>query len=149
MSSDTQTTTQTAYPIVLYRDVDAALPWLADALGVREHAVHRDDRGQVVHMELSWHGAVVMGGTLGQGALSGTHVTTAVYLAADDPAEIDALHARAVAAGAEIVREPTDQDYGSRDVIVRDPEGNDWCFGTYRPSVPSEQGRGAAAARAE
>jgi uncharacterized glyoxalase superfamily protein PhnB len=27
----------------------------------------------------------------------------------------------------------TDQEYGSRDYAARDPEGNVWCFGTYRP----------------
>jgi hypothetical protein len=27
-----------------------------------------------------------------------------------------------------------DTDYGSRDYIVRDPEGNLWSFGTYRPA---------------
>ena len=31
--------------------------------------------------------------------------------------------------------EITDADYGSRDFSVRDPEGNVWSFGTYRPSV--------------
>ena len=28
-----------------------------------------------------------------------------------------------------------DTDYGSRDFSVRDPEGNVWSFGTYRPSA--------------
>ena len=31
--------------------------------------------------------------------------------------------------------EPTDQDYGSRDFAVRDPEGNVWAFGTYSPEA--------------
>ncbi|HEY2053749.1 MAG TPA: hypothetical protein VGH14_07425 [Solirubrobacterales bacterium] len=30
---------------------------------------------------------------------------------------------------------PVDRDYGSRDVIARDPEGNIWSFGTY-PGAP-------------
>jgi len=55
---------------------------------------------------------------------------TSVYLAVD---EVDSLHDRAHDAGAEIVMPPTDQDYGSRDFVARDPEGNLWCFGTYRP----------------
>ena len=38
------------------------------------------------------------------------------------------------AAGATIERELTDQDYGSREFTARDPEGNLWSFGTYRPS---------------
>jgi uncharacterized glyoxalase superfamily protein PhnB len=47
----------------------------------------------------------------------------------DDP---DALHARAVIAGAQITAAPHDTDYGSRDFAARDPEGNRWSFGTYR-----------------
>jgi uncharacterized glyoxalase superfamily protein PhnB len=39
----------------------------------------------------------------------------------------------AKAAGAEIVEEPQKQDYGSF-YSARDPEGNLWSFGTYRPS---------------
>ena len=31
--------------------------------------------------------------------------------------------------------ELVDQDYGSREYAVRDPEGNIWCFGTYRPAA--------------
>jgi uncharacterized glyoxalase superfamily protein PhnB len=46
--------------------------------------------------------------------------------------EPDALYERAVAAGAEVLREPADTDYGSREFAVTDPEGNLWSFGTYR-----------------
>ena len=46
--------------------------------------------------------------------------------------EPDALFARAVAAGAEVIAGLHDTDYGSRDFAVRDPEGNRWSFGTYR-----------------
>jgi uncharacterized glyoxalase superfamily protein PhnB len=53
------------------------------------------------------------------------------HAALDDP---DALHAMAKRAGAEIVMDPADQDYGSRDFAARDPEGNIWSFGTYQPS---------------
>ena len=38
-----------------------------------------------------------------------------------------------MAAGAEIVMDLHDTDYGSREYMVRDPEGNLWSFGTYRP----------------
>jgi len=44
-----------------------------------------------------------------------------VTLASDD---LDALFERLEAAGADIVQEPTDQDYGVRDCAVRDPAGN-------------------------
>jgi len=55
-----------------------------------------------------------------------------VYVVVGDP---DAHHDRAKAAGAEIVAGLTDTDYGSRDYSARDPDGNLWSFGTYRPSV--------------
>jgi uncharacterized glyoxalase superfamily protein PhnB len=51
------------------------------------------------------------------------------YVVTDNP---DLLHARAVAAGAEITTGLHETDYGSRDFAVRDPEGNRWSFGTYR-----------------
>ena len=43
----------------------------------------------------------------------------------------DALHDRAVAAGATIVRGLRDEEYGSRGFSATDPEGNLWSFGTY------------------
>ena len=56
-----------------------------------------------------------------------------LYIAVGDP---DAIHARATQAGAEVVRELIDTDYGSREFSVRDLEGNLWSFGTYNPHDP-------------
>ena len=56
-----------------------------------------------------------------------------LYLVVEDP---DAHYQRAVAAGAEIVQPLEDADYGSRGYTARDPEGNLWSFGTYRPARP-------------
>jgi uncharacterized glyoxalase superfamily protein PhnB len=53
-----------------------------------------------------------------------------IYVAVGDP---DRHRAAAVAGGANVVREPQDTDYGSREYSVRDPEGNLWSFGTYDP----------------
>jgi catechol 2,3-dioxygenase-like lactoylglutathione lyase family enzyme len=46
---------------------------------------------------------------------------TMVTLATPD---LDATFERLVAAGAEVVQEPTDQFYGIRDAAIRDPAGN-------------------------
>ena len=43
--------------------------------------------------------------------------------------------AAVTAAGAAIDRPLEDQHYGSRHYTARDPEGNLWSFGTYRPNV--------------
>lgn len=52
------------------------------------------------------------------------------YVVVDDP---DAHFERAKAAGAEIVEQPVDRDYGSREYTARDPDGNVWVFDTYDP----------------
>lgn len=46
--------------------------------------------------------------------------------------DADAVYRRAIEAGARIVREPYEADYGSRNVVLADPEGNIRAFGTYR-----------------
>jgi uncharacterized glyoxalase superfamily protein PhnB len=119
---------RTVYPTLSYDDAEAAIVFLVEAFGFSEHEVHRDDSGVIVHAELVLDTGMIM---LGQRRPGGTNVPEAsVYVAVDDA---DAQHDRAVQAGATIVRELTDTDYGSRDFAARDPEGNNWYFGTYRP----------------
>ena len=59
--------------------------------------------------------------------------TGGVYIVVDG--DVDGHCARARAAGAKILREPTDEDYGGRDYVCLDPEGQMWSFGTYKPVV--------------
>jgi uncharacterized glyoxalase superfamily protein PhnB len=56
--------------------------------------------------------------------------TASIYAVVDDP---DAHYERARAAGAEVVRELTDTDYGSREYSAGDLDGNLWSFGTCDP----------------
>jgi len=48
-------------------------------------------------------------------------------------ADADMLYSRAKAAGAEIVMDIKDEDYGGRGFSCRDVEGRLWNFGTYDP----------------
>ena len=52
------------------------------------------------------------------------------YVVVKDP---DAHYARAVAAGAKIVREIEDASYGGRGYSCHDLEGYLWSFGSYDP----------------
>jgi uncharacterized glyoxalase superfamily protein PhnB len=120
------------YPVLRFEDADRALSFLAEAFGFDEVAVHRDEGGSIVHATMAWEGDVLMfSGAKGAGDPFDLGPCV-VYVAVDDP---DAHHDRATKAGAEVVMPLTDQDYGSREYAVRDPEGNVWCFGTYRPSA--------------
>ena len=64
-------------------------------------------------------------------ALGGA-VSQSPYIIVDDA---DRHYARAVEAGAEIVIEIKDEDYGGRGYSCRDPEGHVWNFGSYDPWV--------------
>lgn len=129
------------YPYIRYDDAAAALTWLVDVLGFEEHEVNRNPDGTIGHAELKLGlGMVMLSGGDAMGmkstrALGGS--SQGIYVVITDP---DARFARATAKGAEVVRGIEDQDYGSRDFTVRDPEGNLWSFGTYQPFRPSERG---------
>lgn len=126
------------WPTLRARDARGLIAFLVAAFGFEEVAVYGE--GDVVHhAQLAW--------PLGGGIMLGSARdddgdqwplrpgTFGAYVVCDDT---DALCERARAAGAEIVMEPHDQDYGSRDFMARDPEGNRWSFGTYRgePRTP-------------
>jgi uncharacterized glyoxalase superfamily protein PhnB len=125
---------QSIYPVLKYTDAHAAIDFLERAFGFQRHAVHEGEGGAVTHGELRFGDQVVMVSSAGAGdpVFDQGLGRTTVYVAVD---EVDALHDTAAAAGAEIVMAPTDQDYGSRDFSARDPEGNIWAFGTYRPEL--------------
>lgn len=116
------------YPTLRYDDAPAAIRFLTDAFGFETDEVY-EEKGLVSHALLGWKNGLVMLGSRRPGDpfdLGGC----CLYVAVDDP---DAHCAQAKAAGAEILMELTDQSYGSREYAARDPEGNVWCFGTYRP----------------
>jgi uncharacterized glyoxalase superfamily protein PhnB len=119
------------YPVLKYDDAHAALDFLERAFGFERVAVHQDDAGKVVHAELRLGDGFAGLSSTGAGnpVFDQGAGQAVVYVAVD---EVDSLHDRAKAAGAEILMEPEDQDYGSRDFAARDPEGNIWSFGTYR-----------------
>ncbi len=121
------------WPTFRYRDCDRAIRFLVDAFGFEESAVYRSDDGSHVdHAELRWPGGGgIMLGSVREAADGGLDLPVAagsVYIVVDDP---DTLYARAQAAGATVVREIRDEDYGSREFSVRDPEGVFWSFGTW------------------
>ncbi len=127
----TEQQVQRISPVLVYDDGDKAIKFLTEAFAFTEHAVHRTPDGAIAHAELEYHGAYIGLSDRVKGVESLFDLgPCAVYVVVDDP---DAHHARAVAAGAEVVFPLTDQDYGSRDYAVRDPEGFVWAFGTYAP----------------
>lgn len=128
----------TIVPALRYRDAAAAIDWLCAAFGFEKHLVVPGENGAIAHAQLTFGNGMIMLGSghggdyddlIVQPAAAGA-VTQAPYIIV---AEVDAHYERAKAAGAEIVMEIADQDYGGRLYICRDPEGHIWNFGSYDP----------------
>jgi len=121
----------TAFPVLRYKDGTAALAWLDRAFGFARRAAYEAPDGSIAHAELAHGNAMIMVGSgPADPANAWSTVRQGIYVRVDD---VDAHHARARAAGAEIVRPLADTDYGARKYSVRDLEGNLWSFGTYDP----------------
>jgi uncharacterized glyoxalase superfamily protein PhnB len=121
------------WPTLRAQDARALIRFLVDAFGFEATVVYGDG-DPVDHAQLSWPlgGGIMMGSSRpgdDHDDWSLRPGTLGAYVVTDDP---DALFARATGAGATVLRELQDTDYGSREFSVRDPEGNRWSFGTYR-----------------
>jgi uncharacterized glyoxalase superfamily protein PhnB len=123
---------QNVFPSFRYRDAPGAIAWLVDVLGFEVEELHEADDGTIAHAQLRHGTGLIMLGSERDNAFGGRVGGGFTYVAVDD---IDGLYDRARSAGAEVIMEITDTDYGSRDFSVKDPEGNVWSFGTYRPST--------------
>jgi uncharacterized glyoxalase superfamily protein PhnB len=141
----------TVIPTLRYRDGHAAIAWLCQAFGFEKRLVITDASGDVAHAELVHGNGMIMLGAAANNAFhelvqspseSGAIGSQSAYIVVADP---DAHYRRAVAAGAAIVVDLEDEDYG-RGYSCRDPEGHVWNFGTYDPWAATPAAAGAASA---
>lgn len=88
---------------------------------------------EVGHAELRLGDGWVMAGTPKGNEHDHPLGATGSYWVLGDAGAVDALHARALAAGAVSVNAPYEPPYGGRECSLRDLDGNFWSFGTYAP----------------
>ena len=130
--------TSTIIPTMRYQDAKRMVEWLCDTFGFERHLVVEDGDSGIAHAQLTLGTGMIM---LGQdrddefGKLQSTAakvggISQSPYLIVPD---VDAVCEKARAAGAEIVIEPKDEDYGGRSFSCRDPERQLWNFGSYDP----------------
>ncbi len=129
----------TIIPGLRYRDAHAAIEWLCNAFGFEKHAVYEDDQGRIAHAQLVHRSGMVMLGEIrdeGFGRhmaqpdeIQGRETQCAYVVVADCKAHYE----KAKAAGAEIIEEYSEKDYGGAGYGCRDPQGHLWSFGSYDP----------------
>lgn len=132
-------TTATIIPAMRYKDPLTAIDWRCEAFGFEKHAVHADGN-TVHHAQPTFGNGMIMLGSADNASDCGKHTaqpdqvgmreTQSPCVIVADP---DGHYARAKAAGAQIVIDLADQDYGGRGYACRDPEGHLWWFGNDDP----------------
>src|SRR5262245_21062680 len=125
-------------PTMRYKNAPAAIEWLCRAFGFEKHRVVPGDAGTIAHAQLVLGNGLIMLGSARDDAWGDLikppgdrgGATGGIYVVVPDA---DAHHARATAAGAQVVEPLSDKDYGGRGYGCRDLEGFVWSFGTYDP----------------
>jgi uncharacterized glyoxalase superfamily protein PhnB len=127
----------TVTPVLVYRDVRAAVAWLRSAFGFEERVrIGEDHRAQ---LRVGSDGAVVVAD------VGGDRVTPteggATHLIKVRVPDIDAAFARATDFGARVLEEPRTFEYGERSCVLEDLGGHRWELTmTVRDVEPEEWG---------
>ncbi len=128
---------RTLTPYLVAEDGPALLDFVKAAFGAHE-------RGRVVTPIGGVHGEtrigdswlMIGGGTPGK-KFPGTLQANALHIYVEDT---DAVTQRAVAAGATLIDEPRDQEYGERSSTVKDSAGNFWYIATAKGESHTPKG---------
>ncbi len=130
-------------PTMRYNDAAAAIDWLCKAFGFKQHLVVQGENQSIEHAQLIYGNSMIMLSSVNDneyGKLIKTpesfngYNTQAPYIIVE---KIDEHYKKAVSAGAEMLIDIKDEDYGGRGYTCKDKEGHIWNFGSYNPWIES------------
>ena len=138
-------------PYLTVRNAAAALDFYPRALDATVCLRMDGPEGKVGHAEIRIGGSVIMLSdefpamdVVSPQALGGVSSSLLLYVE-----NVDALFAKAVAAGCSVVKPIANQFYGDRSGMVKDPFGHRWTIATHVEDVPPEEMARRAAEFAE
>ena len=130
-----------AFPYLRVRSAVEAIAFYTEVFGAKERFRLTEPSGRIGHCELDLRNIILMlsdeypeYNILGPQAPGSTGCL--IHLHVDNA---DTLAAKAVAAGATLVREPKDAFYGERSCTIRDPFGHEWMLGHEIEKVAPEE----------
>jgi uncharacterized glyoxalase superfamily protein PhnB len=112
-------------------DACKLIDYYVEVFGFVVTARHGDTGDTVAHAELRWPegtGGIMLGSYRPGNEWCREPGTAGGYIVTADP---DGLYERIVSRNADVVSPLADTDYGAREFVVRDPEGNLFSFGDY------------------
>jgi PhnB protein len=131
----------TATPYLIVGDAARAIEFYKQAFGAVDVMRMDGPPGKIGHAEIRIGDSPIMladefpsCGTRSPESLGGSPVSIHLYVE-----DVDAVFARAVAAGATTVRPVEDQFYGDRTGGLKDPFGHVWHVGTHKEDLSPEE----------
>jgi PhnB protein len=131
----------TVTPYLIVKGGGRAIDFYARAFAAVERERMQDPAGKVRHAEIEIGTSRIMLadehpeiGALSPDTVGGSPVSLHLYVE-----DVDAVVARAVAAGARLTRPVADQFYGDRVGGVTDPFGHRWFIATHKEDLTSEE----------
>ena len=128
-------------PYLIVDGAAKAIEFYKTVLGAAERLRMDGPGGKVGHAELTVGGSVIMladehpeMGAIGPRAVGGSPVGLHLYVA-----DVDAVTARAAAAGGTVRHPPEDKFYGDRSSTIEDPFGHKWYLSTHVEDVPPDE----------
>jgi PhnB protein len=128
-------------PYMSIKDAARAIEFYKRAFDATERLRLVAPGGEIGHAEIKIGGSVIMladpcetGPVRSPQALGGSSIGLHVYVE-----DVDALFARAVDAGAKVVKPVQDQFYGDRTGTLEDPFGHVWFLATHQEEVTPEE----------
>jgi PhnB protein len=128
-------------PYLAFKDAARAIAFYVEAFGAKEKYRLAEPSGKVGHAEVGIGDAQFMladeypdFGAISAQTLGGCPVLLHLYVE-----DVDAFVARAVKAGATLLRPVKDEFYGDRAATIADPFGYKWMISTPKESVTPEE----------
>jgi uncharacterized glyoxalase superfamily protein PhnB len=128
--------TDVILPHLVYEDVEAAVVWLTKTFGFKEHYRYGEPvSGAQMHLGNAWiMVSRVKPGSLSPRKLGGGTQSLTVFLE-----DVEKHFSRTKAAGAKIVEELHETEYGELQYGVEDLEGHHWLFSRHARDVSPEE----------
>ena len=123
----------TVTPFLNVKGMGKLIDFMKAAFGAEEIMRMAGPGGAPVHAEVSIGNSRIM---LGEIMQQNTPSSGYFYVYVSDA---DAMHKRAVGAGATLVSQPADQFWGDRMGTVKDPFGNTWSLATHKEDPTPEE----------
>ncbi len=131
----------TITPYLTTRNTNEAIKFYQKAFGACEAGRLVMPDGGIAHAEIQIGDSKIMiseeseeWGNLSPQALNGSPVNLCIYVE-----DVDAVFAKAIAAGASVLREVEDQFYGDRMGSLKDPFGHIWSIMTHQEDLSFEE----------